>query len=53
MQKIRELTTDELDSACGGSRSNGGASGSAVSDFINWLLSQLHIPTSPGGPIRS
>jgi hypothetical protein len=53
MQKNRELTADELDSACGGSRSSGGTGGSAVSDFINWLLGQLHIPTSPGGPIRS
>ena len=53
MQKTRVLTDDELDSACGGSRSNGGTGGSAVSDFINWLLGQLHIPTSSGGPIRS
>lgn len=53
MQEIRELTGDDLDSACGGSRSSSGAANSTVSDFIKWLVSQLHIPTSPGGPIRS
>lgn len=44
MQKPEELTGDELDSVSGGS--------DAVSDFVNWLLNQLHIPSSPGGPIR-
>jgi hypothetical protein len=44
MQKPEELTGDELDSVSGGS--------DAVSEFVNWLLKQLHIPTSPGGPIR-
>ena len=43
MQKPEELTGDELDCVSGGS--------DAVSDFVNWLLNQLHIPSSPGGPI--
>jgi hypothetical protein len=44
MQKPEELTGDELDCVSGGS--------DAVSDFVNWLLNQLHIPSSPGGPIQ-
>ena len=53
MQKLRELTGDELDSVCGGSRNDAGNGGSdPVSDFIKWLLDQLHIPGSSGGPIR-
>lgn len=53
MQKLRELTGDELDSVCGGNRSGAGSGASdAVSDFLKWLLDHLHVPGSSGGPIR-
>ena len=53
MQKLQELTGDELDLVCGGNRSDAGTGGSdAVSDFLKWLLDRLHVPGSSGGPIR-
>jgi len=53
MQKLQELTADELDSVCGGSRTDAGSGGSnPLPDLIKWVLDQLHIPGSSGGPIR-
>jgi hypothetical protein len=53
MTRPQELTDHELDSVCGGSRSNTGAGGSdPVSAFLKWLMSELHIPGSAGGPIK-
>jgi hypothetical protein len=52
MTRRQELTDRELDSVCGGSRSNAEGGGSdAASAFLKWLLAQLHIPGSAGGPI--
>lgn len=52
MQKLRQLTSDELDSVCGGAQSVAGSGGSDLSDFLKWIVAQLHIPASSGGPIR-
>ncbi len=52
MQQLKELTGSELDAVCGGSRTAVGSGSDAVSDFLKWLLTQLHIPASSGGPIR-
>lgn len=52
MTRLQELTDHELDSVCGGSPRNAGTGGSdAASAFLKWLLAQLHIPGSAGGPI--
>ena len=51
MQKVQELTSDELDFVCGGA-SNKGGGGSDLSDLLKLILSTLHIPSKPGGPIR-
>ncbi len=52
MDKIPELTNDELDSVCGGAEGVAGPGGSDLSDFLKWIFAQLHIPASSGGPIR-
>jgi hypothetical protein len=50
MQKVDELTGDELDSVCGGAINEGG--GSDFSDWLKLIQSLLHIPGKPGGGIR-
>ncbi len=49
MQKVDELKNDELDSVSGGAVNEGGSS---LSDLVKLILSTLHIPSKPGGPIR-
>ena len=51
MQDVQELTSDELDSVCGGAVNEGGG-GSDLSDWLKWIQKILHIPSKSGGPIR-
>jgi hypothetical protein len=50
MREVQELTSEELDSACGGAVNEGG--GSDFSDLLKLIQTILHIPSKPGGPIR-
>lgn len=52
MQEIKELSANELDAVSGGIHTAAGGGSNGVSDFLKWLLNQLHIPASSGGPIQ-